>query len=206
MERGRWLPQLDERPTVFVNVPLFRLWASDPVRGEEPLRMNVVVGKSLSHNTPLFVQEMEYVIFRPYWNPPPASSTKEILPRARRDPSYLERRELRDRGERRRRRQRAPRDPREPRCGRRRTAVPAPEAGPQELARARQVHLPQPATTSTCTERRRPSSSRGPGATSATAASASRIRRGSPNGFCGTSRAGRGRGSTRRCRRSARRR
>ncbi len=90
MERGRWLPQLDERPTVFVNVPLFRLWASDPVRGEEPLRMNVVVGKSLSHNTPLFVQEMEYVIFRPYWNPPPSIVKEEILPRARRDPSYLD--------------------------------------------------------------------------------------------------------------------
>ena len=37
MERGRWLPRLNDRPAVFVNVPLFRLWASDPVRGEEPL-------------------------------------------------------------------------------------------------------------------------------------------------------------------------
>jgi L,D-transpeptidase YcbB len=90
MERGRWLPPIGERPTVFVNVPIFRLWASDPVRGEEPLRMNVVVGKSLSHNTPLFVQEMEYVIFRPYWNPPPSIVKEEILPKARRDPSYLE--------------------------------------------------------------------------------------------------------------------
>jgi len=90
MERGRWLPPIAERPTVFVNVPIFRLWASDPVRGEEPLRMNVVVGKSLSHNTPLFVQEMEYVIFRPYWNPPPSIVNEEILPHARRDLSYLE--------------------------------------------------------------------------------------------------------------------
>jgi murein L,D-transpeptidase YcbB/YkuD len=90
MERGRWLPPLAERPTVFVNVPLFRLWASDPVHGEEPLRMKVVVGKSLSHNTPLFVQEMEYVIFRPYWNPPPSIVKEEILPRARREPFYLE--------------------------------------------------------------------------------------------------------------------
>ena len=90
MERGRWLPPVGERPTVFVNVPIFRLWASDPVRGEEPLRMNVVVGESLSHNTPLFVQEMEYVIFRPYWNPPPSIVKEEILPKARREPSYLE--------------------------------------------------------------------------------------------------------------------
>jgi murein L,D-transpeptidase YcbB/YkuD len=90
MERGRWLPPLSDRPTVFVNVPLFRLWASDPVRDEEVLRMKVVVGKSLEHNTPLFVQEMEYVIFRPYWNPTYSIVTEEILPKARKDPSYLE--------------------------------------------------------------------------------------------------------------------
>jgi murein L,D-transpeptidase YcbB/YkuD len=90
MERGRWLPRLDERPQIFVNVPLFRLWASDPIRGDEPLRMKVVVGKSLSHHTPIFAEEMAYVVFRPYWNPPYGILTKEILPHARRDPSYLE--------------------------------------------------------------------------------------------------------------------
>ncbi len=90
MERGRWLPPLTDRPTVFVNVPLFRLWASDPVRDEEVLRMKVVVGKSLSHNTPLFVQEMEYVVFRPYWNPPYSIVSEEILPKVRKNPSYLE--------------------------------------------------------------------------------------------------------------------
>ena len=94
MERGRWLPRLNDRPTVFVNVPLFRLWASDPVRGEEPLRMRVVVGRSLDHRTPMFLQQMEYVVFRPYWNPPYGIATKEIVPHARRDPSYLEREDL----------------------------------------------------------------------------------------------------------------
>jgi murein L,D-transpeptidase YcbB/YkuD len=94
MERGRWLPRLSDRPTVFVNVPLFRLWASDPVRGDEPLRMNVVVGKALNHRTPIFLEEMEYVVFRPYWNPPPSILKNEIVPHARRDPSYLERERL----------------------------------------------------------------------------------------------------------------
>jgi murein L,D-transpeptidase YcbB/YkuD len=89
MERGRWLPRLADRPTIFVNVPLFRLWASDPVRGDEPLRMNVVVGKSVSNKTPIFQEEMEYVVFRPYWNPPPSIVKKEIVPHARRDPAYL---------------------------------------------------------------------------------------------------------------------
>ena len=47
LERERWLPEMRSEPHVFVNVPLFRLWAYDPDRPDEPLRMNVVVGKSL---------------------------------------------------------------------------------------------------------------------------------------------------------------
>jgi murein L,D-transpeptidase YcbB/YkuD len=91
MERMRWLPEMSDRPTVFVNVPLFRLWASDPKTGSEPLRMNVVVGKSLDHKTPIFIDRMEYVIFRPYWNPPYSITVKELVPHARRDPAYLAR-------------------------------------------------------------------------------------------------------------------
>jgi murein L,D-transpeptidase YcbB/YkuD len=94
MERMRWLPQLSDRPNVFVNLPLFRMWASDPVTGDEPLRMNVVVGKSLNHQTPLFIEEMEYVVFRPHWYPPRSITVDEIVPHVRRDPSYFEREAL----------------------------------------------------------------------------------------------------------------
>jgi murein L,D-transpeptidase YcbB/YkuD len=90
MERMRWLPSLDDQPNVFVNVALFRLWATDPAAGGEPLRMNVVVGKSLDHQTPLFIERMEYVIFRPYWNPPRSIIVNELVPKARRDPAYLD--------------------------------------------------------------------------------------------------------------------
>ncbi len=94
MERMRWLPALSNRPNVFVNVALYRLWATDPTTGEEPLRMNVVVGQSLNHQTPIFVEKMEYVIFRPFWNPPPRITVNEIVPKARRDPSYLAREDM----------------------------------------------------------------------------------------------------------------
>jgi murein L,D-transpeptidase YcbB/YkuD len=94
MERKRWLPELSDRPNVFVNVALFRMWATDPISGEEPLRMAVVVGQSLDHKTPLFVEEMRYVVFRPYWNPPRGITVKEIIPHQRRDPSYFDREQL----------------------------------------------------------------------------------------------------------------
>jgi murein L,D-transpeptidase YcbB/YkuD len=94
MERERWLPEMRRAPYLFVNVPLFRLWAYDPDRPDEPLRMNVVVGKSAGHATPIFIDEMEYVIFRPYWNPPPSIVRSEIVPKARRDAAYLDRENL----------------------------------------------------------------------------------------------------------------
>lgn len=94
MERMRWLPDLGSRPNLFVNVPLFRLWATNPGSGEEPLRMNVVVGQAMNHKTPLFVEQLEYVIFRPYWNPPYGITVKELVPRARRDAAYLDRENL----------------------------------------------------------------------------------------------------------------
>ena len=94
LERERWLPEMLKQPLVFVNVCLFRLWAYDPEHPDEPLRMNVVVGKSLGHATPIFIDQMEYIIFRPYWNPPPSILRNEIVPRARRDAGYLARENL----------------------------------------------------------------------------------------------------------------
>ena len=76
--------------------------------------MKVVVGKTLGHATPMFIDKMEYVIFRPYWSPPPSIIRSEIVPHARRDPSYLDSRGHGDRRERRRGRAGAPRHPREP--------------------------------------------------------------------------------------------
>lgn len=94
LERERWLPDTRNEPQLFVNVPLFRLWAYDPNQPDEPLRMNVVVGKTLGHATPIFIDDMEYVIFRPYWNPPPSIIRSEIVPHARRDSSYLDRQNM----------------------------------------------------------------------------------------------------------------
>ena len=94
LERERWLPEMRKEPLLFVNVSLFRLWAHDPERPDEPLRMNVVAGKSIGHETPIFIDEMEYVIFRPYWSPPPSIIRSEIVPHARRDASYLGRQNM----------------------------------------------------------------------------------------------------------------
>jgi murein L,D-transpeptidase YcbB/YkuD len=96
MERMRWLPHLGERPFVAVNIPMFRLWGWDsvPESGAPTFEMGVIVGKALDTRTPVFVEEMEYVIFRPYWNVPKSIVQTEILPQLRRDLGYLNRQEM----------------------------------------------------------------------------------------------------------------
>src|SRR5688500_13045481 len=61
------------------------------IEGDQPaLAMRVIVGQP-DHQTPLFSDEMTYVVFSPYWNIPPEILRNETLPRVARDPDYLRR-------------------------------------------------------------------------------------------------------------------
>lgn len=97
LERIRWLPALDAGPFVVVNVPAFALYAFDTLgaTGAPAFSMNVVVGRAdVGRRTPLFMRDMEYVVFRPYWVIPPGILAREILPAVRRDPRYLSRNDM----------------------------------------------------------------------------------------------------------------
>ena len=88
LERWRWLPHNVATPLIAVNVPAFRLYGFD-----EPhhigLKMNVVVGKAMRSETPTFIGNMTYLVFRPDWGVPPVIVRKEIIPPLQKDPSYL---------------------------------------------------------------------------------------------------------------------
>jgi murein L,D-transpeptidase YcbB/YkuD len=96
LERLRWLPDLSTGRQIVVNIPTYRLWAWDSLGtgGRPTLEMNVIVGRSLDTQTPVFAEEMKYLVFRPYWNVPTSILRKEMLPRLRKDPGYLERNDL----------------------------------------------------------------------------------------------------------------
>jgi murein L,D-transpeptidase YcbB/YkuD len=95
LERLRWLPDLGDRRLVAINIPMFRLWAWDSVPDDAPtLAMDVIVGRALSTQTPVFDEEMREVIFRPYWNVPRSILRNEILPLLERDPDYLRRQNM----------------------------------------------------------------------------------------------------------------
>jgi murein L,D-transpeptidase YcbB/YkuD len=98
LERLRWIPDLEGERFVVVNIPTFHLWAFDSlsIAGVPSLDMNVIVGRNtLDTQTPVFVEQMRFVIFRPYWNVPPGILRSETLPAIRKDPEgYLARNDM----------------------------------------------------------------------------------------------------------------
>ncbi len=97
LERLRWLPELSPGPVIAVNIPSFRLWAFANGREDSAakLSMPVIVGGAVAaKKTPVFIGDMRYVEFSPYWNVPPEIQRTEIVPRLRRDPDYWQREEF----------------------------------------------------------------------------------------------------------------
>jgi murein L,D-transpeptidase YcbB/YkuD len=88
LERWRWLPDSYQKSPIVANIPEFRLRAYDQ-DFKIAVTMNVVVGKAYGHDTPVFSETMEYVVFRPYWEVPYSITNAEMIPHIRRDPDYL---------------------------------------------------------------------------------------------------------------------
>ena len=89
LERYRWIPPDFPRPPIVVNVPEFELRAFNAQQHVE-LTMRVVVGRAYQHQTPVFAENMRYLIFRPYWNVPISIQRAEMVPKILKNRSYLE--------------------------------------------------------------------------------------------------------------------
>jgi len=89
LERWRWIPPGFPRPPIVVNVPEFQLRAYD-AQHQIALTMRVVVGKAYRHQTPVFAEDMRYVVFRPYWNVPISIQRSELVPKIRKNRGYLQ--------------------------------------------------------------------------------------------------------------------
>lgn len=93
LERWRWLPEHFSPLPVAVNIPEFVLRVFSPDH-RVALRMKVVVGKAIRHETPLFAQDMKYIVFRPYWNVPYSITRSEIIPSLQKNSGYLARKDF----------------------------------------------------------------------------------------------------------------
>ncbi len=91
LERLRWLPPEYGTAPIAVNIPEFTLRAYDPDH-KEAFEMRVVVGRSIEddHKTPVLVQQMRYLVFRPYWVVTPTIVKQEIVPHVQAAKSYID--------------------------------------------------------------------------------------------------------------------
>ena len=88
LERWRWLPHSFSQPPVVVNLPEYRLRAMNP-DGSVAFYKNVIIGKAYGHKSPVFEKEIQYVVFRPYWDVTPNIQRNEVVPHILKDPNYI---------------------------------------------------------------------------------------------------------------------
>ena len=88
LERWRWVPHSFPQPPVVVNLPEYRVRAMNP-DGTVAFYKNVIIGKAYGHKSPVFQKEIQYVVFRPYWEVTPSIQRNEIVPHIEKDPNYI---------------------------------------------------------------------------------------------------------------------
>ena len=91
LERWRWIPHELGRRHIIVNIADFKLSVVEDYK--TVMEMRVVVGRDF-WKTPVFSKNMTYLVLNPYWNIPTKISVEEILPRVKRNPKYLSRRNI----------------------------------------------------------------------------------------------------------------
>ena len=91
MERRRWMEDDLGEKYIFVNLADFWLKVVD---GPKTIHTaHVVVGKTY-HRTPVFSQNMRYIVLNPYWNVPRSIAVNEYLPKLQSDPGVLARQNI----------------------------------------------------------------------------------------------------------------
>jgi murein L,D-transpeptidase YcbB/YkuD len=86
LERARWVLSGIENDFIVVNIAGFRAYLLND--GKVIWKTKVQVGKTF-HQTPVFRDEMTYVVMNPTWTVPYSIASKEMLPRIQRDPDYF---------------------------------------------------------------------------------------------------------------------
>jgi murein L,D-transpeptidase YcbB/YkuD len=86
MERCRWVPIEQAGNRIMVNIPEFMLYVYEA--DSIAFSMPIIVGTA-SNSTIIFNDELEYIVFSPYWVVPPSIIQEEIVPAVVKNSRYL---------------------------------------------------------------------------------------------------------------------
>ncbi len=91
MERMRWMPDSSPSTNLQVNIPSCEIFLYE----NEQLVFNgrVIVGK-YKNQTPVLTSKINYLVFNPCWTVPASIAAEKILPKIKKDTSYLNKRNM----------------------------------------------------------------------------------------------------------------
>ena len=86
MERWRWLPENLGNRYIYVNIADYNLKLYD--NNQVIMEMKTIVGQE-QRSTPVFSDQIKYLVFNPYWYVPRSIAVKDKLPLIKEDYNYL---------------------------------------------------------------------------------------------------------------------
>ena len=92
LARAQSLPDITTGRHLLVNIPAYKLYLYD--NQQLTYQSNVVVGKK-KHKTPIISSQLTKIVLSPYWNVPKSITHNEIIPALQRDPTYLDKNNMR---------------------------------------------------------------------------------------------------------------
>lgn len=91
LEKYRWLPETLAPERIEINIPSFYLKYYQ--NNKKILEMKVIVGKDYIEDfrpTPIYFGKVTEVILNPFWYVPKKIAVKDLLPKIKKNPNYLE--------------------------------------------------------------------------------------------------------------------
>ena len=88
IDRIKWLPREKKARYLIVNIPEFMLHYIEA--GKTKQNLAVITGDK-KHPTPIFSENISYVVLNPYWKIPEGIVRREMIPAMIKDPNYLKR-------------------------------------------------------------------------------------------------------------------
>lgn len=96
LEKLRWVSPPSQGQFILVNIPSYELFLYQD--GKVSLTSKVIVGRDFAGDlrpTPILYSQISHVVLNPRWYVPASIASKDILPKAKKDPTILQRKRLR---------------------------------------------------------------------------------------------------------------
>lgn len=91
LERWRWYPRNLGDHYVIANIPAYEL---SVVKNGDTIRKHKTMVGTEARKTPVFTDEIAYIVYNPTWTIPPTIKKNDVIPGIKRDPNYLKKKNL----------------------------------------------------------------------------------------------------------------